>query len=252
MALFMGSIIAVMLFVLPAFAQSAALPIPENASAKSYGDGWECNIGFRLSENACVAVIVPQNAYDTNRSYGSGWECLHGFRRTDDAACIAVEVPEGGNLDPSGERWRCLRGNIKVDYTCQEIVLPANAYLADASYGSTWTCERGFEATGDLCTAIAVPANAYLNTSSYGQRWTCDRGFFEQAGLCEAVVIPANAYFDDATYRTGWKCERGYVASGETCELIDVPEHAHLDRSGNRWECDRNFQKSKGLCVLNN
>ncbi len=186
MALFIGSILAVMLFVLPAFGQTASQPMPENASAKSYGDGWECNIGFRLNEDACVAVVVPQNAYDTNRSYGSGWECLHGFLRTDEAACVAVEVPEGGFLDPSGERWRCLRGFIKVDDTCQEIVLPANAYLANASYGSTW------------------------------------------------------------------KCERGYAASGETCEFINVPENAHLDRSGNGWECNKNFQKSKGICVLNN
>ena len=65
MALVIGSIIAVLLLALPAFAQTAAQPMPENASAKSYGDGWECNIGFRLNENACVAVIVPQNAYDT-------------------------------------------------------------------------------------------------------------------------------------------------------------------------------------------
>ncbi|CUH65449.1 MSP1 EGF domain 1 [Thalassovita gelatinovora] len=251
-ALLIGLIVAVLLLALPAFGQTADQPMPENASAKSYGDGWECNIGFRLNEDTCVAVIVPQNAYDTNRSYGSGWECLHGFRRTDEAACVAVEVPEGGFLGPSGERWRCLRGYIKVDDTCQEFVLPANAYLADASYGSTWTCERGFETTGDQCTAIEVPANAYLNGSGYGQPWTCERGFFEQAGLCEAVVIPANAYFDDASYGSGWKCDRGYAASGETCEFLNVPENAHLDRSGNRWECNKNFQKSKGLCVLNN
>lgn len=251
MAPVIGSIIAILLLALPAFAQTAAQPMPENASAKSYGGGWECNIGFRLNENDCVAVIVPQNAYETNRSYGSGWECLHGFRSIDKTACVAVDVPEYGYLDPSGERWRCLRGFIKVDDTCQEIILPANAYLADASYGSTWTCERGFEVTGDLCTAIAVPANAYLNGSGYGQPWTCERGFLENNGLCEAVVMPANAFFDDATYGTGWKCARGYAASGETCDLIDVPEYAHLDRSGNRWECNKNFQKSKGLCVLN-
>ena len=250
--LFTGSIIIVLLFTLQAFAQTSTQPMPENARVKSYGDGWECNIGFRLNENACVAVIVPENAYSTNRSYGSGWQCRHGFRITDEAACVAVEVPEGGFLDPSGKRWRCLRGYIKVDDICREIVLPANAYLADASYGSPWTCNRGFEATGDLCTAIFVPANAYLNGSGYGQPYTCERGFFEQDGLCEAVTIPANAYFDDATYGTGWKCDRGYVASDQTCELVNIPKNAHLDKSGNRWECDRNFQKLKGLCLLTN
>ena len=56
MALFMGSIIAVLLLAIQGFAQTADQPMPENASAKSYGDGWECNIGFRLNENACVPV----------------------------------------------------------------------------------------------------------------------------------------------------------------------------------------------------
>lgn len=250
--LFIGLIAAVLLFALPAFAQSAPLPIPENASAKSYSDGWECNTGFRLNENACVAVVVPQNAYETNRAYGSGWECLHGFRETDRTACVPVEVPAGGFLDPSGERWRCLRGYTKVDDACQEIELPENAYLSDATYGSLWTCERGFEATGDRCTAIAVPANAFLNGSGYGLPWTCERGFFERSGRCEAVAIPEHAYFDDASYGPGWQCDRGYAASGETCEFISLPENAHLDRSGNRWECHKNFGKSKGRCVLNN
>lgn len=252
MALFMGSTIAVILLALPAFSQTATQSMPENASAKSYGDGWECDIGFRLNGDACIAVVVPQNAYDTNRSYGSGWECLYGFRKTDDAACVAVDVPEGGYLDPSGERWRCLRGYIKVDDTCQEVMVPENAYLVDVASGSAWTCERGFEATGDQCIPIAVPANAYLNGSRYGQPWTCERGFFEQAGLCEAVVIPENAYFDDTTYGEEWTCERGYAAAGQTCEVITLPENAHLDRSGNRWECNKNFQKSKGQCVLKN
>ncbi len=51
LALIIGSILAVMLFVLPTFGQTASQPVPENASAKSYGDGWECNIGFWLNEN---------------------------------------------------------------------------------------------------------------------------------------------------------------------------------------------------------
>lgn len=157
MALFIGSILAVMLFILPAFGQTAGQLVPENASAKSYGNGWEC---------------------------------LHGLRRTDEIACVAVELPEGGFFDPSGEQWRCLRGHIKLDDACQEIVRPANAYLADPSFGSTWTCERRFEATGDQCTAIAIPANGYLNGSGYGQPWRCERGFFEQTVLCEAVRSP--------------------------------------------------------------
>ncbi|WP_299971654.1 hypothetical protein [uncultured Roseobacter sp.] len=252
MAFFVFSIFALLLLAMPAFAQSNGQLMPENSSAKSYGDGWQCNKGYRLNGDACAAVIVPENAFETNHRYGPGWECFHGFSRSNEGACAEVIVPEGGFLDPSGERWHCQRGFLKIDDICQEIVLPANAHLADTSYGSEWVCERGFRADGDACIAIAVPLNAYLNTSSYGQPWTCERGYFEQDDLCAAVVVPEHAYFDDATYGQGWKCERGYAASDDRCIAIEVPANAHLDRSGNRWACNKNFQKSKGLCVLEN
>lgn len=250
MWLFAGLICVLLLATLPAHAQTALRPLPENASPKSYGDGWECDIGFRLSIDRCVAIIVPENAYETSRSYGRGWECLHGFRMSEETACVAVFVPEGGFLGPSGTRWHCQRGFVKVGATCQKLVLPENAYLVDSVYGSKWVCNRGYKARNDACVAIKVPENAYLNTSGYGQPWTCERGFLEREGQCKAVVVPENAYFDDSTYGKGWKCARGYAASGQACELIDIPENAHLDRSGNRWECNRNFRKSKGQCNL--
>ncbi len=251
-ALIVLPICALLLFSTPAYAQSTSQPVPENASAKSYGDGWECNIGYRLSGDLCTAVTVPENAYPTNRTYGPGWDCHYGFRISDKTTCVAVIVPDGGFLDPSGDRWHCSRGFLKIDDRCQEIVVPANAYLVATSYGSAWECKRGFEALDDLCVAIVVPANAYLNSLGYGRPWTCERGYFAQDGLCAPVVIPEHAYFDDATYGTGWKCERGYAASGVSCEIIDLPANAHLGRSGNRWNCNKNFKLSRGLCILDN
>jgi hypothetical protein len=165
----------------PAFSQ----PMPEHASAKSYGDGWQCDVGYRLNEGICTTITVPENAYATNRTYGAGWACRHGFRETSDAICVEVVIPEHGFLDPSGERWHCMRKFRKIGNTCQAIVLPANAYLTNNTYGAAWKCERGYAATGTGCTTIAIP------------------------------------------------------------------ENAHLDRSGNRWECDRNFQKSRKRCFLN-
>ncbi len=246
------SIWVLLMAALPVHAQSAAPMMPENASAKSYGDGWACDIGYRLSGDVCAIINVPDNAYSTNRTYGRGWECLHGFQFDGSAGCVKVFVPMGGFLDSSGERWQCLRGFSKLGETCVELVVPTNAYLVDSAYGSTWVCNRGFEIKDDDCVAIEVPPNAYLNESGYGTPWTCERGFVERAGACEAVAIPANAYFDDATYGKGWKCARGFSAAGQSCDVIEIPPNAHLDRSGNRWDCDKNFQKSKGQCVLGN
>ena len=152
----------------PSIAQSQASQMPANAQAKSYGDGWECVRGFRRDGDACLAIIVPENAYATNRTYGSGWACLHGFQEVDGATCREVVVPDGGYLDPSGKSWSCLRGYMEVDDNCLKIVLPPNAYLASNSYGSAWLCDRGFEVDGDTCAPIAVPENAFLNGSGYG------------------------------------------------------------------------------------
>ena len=193
--------------------------LPENSQSKKYGDGWECMSGYRAIGNACNKIIVPEHAYETNRSYGNGWECTHGFRQVDDIGCVEVTIPANGFLAPSGQNWGCLRGFKKLDGKCQKIILPENAYL---------------------------------NSSSYGQPWLCERGFFEKSGKCDAVFVPENAYLDDQSYSNDWRCERGYTASGIMCEFIIIPTNAHLDRSGNRWECDRSFHRSKGKCVLNN
>lgn len=195
MAYVFGSVCSLSFAVAPAVAQSSAPPMPENESAKRYGKGWECHIGFRLIEETCNAVGVPTNAYETNRTYGPGWACLHGYRADDGNSCVEVIVPDGGFLGPSGERWHCSRGFLKVGNICQEIALPENAYLSDGSYRSGWKCELGFEVSGDFCAPISVPENAFQNETSFGQPWTCERGFFEQNDQCVADIIPMHAYF---------------------------------------------------------
>lgn len=155
LSFFFVPILALFILALPAISQS----MPENASAKSYGDGWECDIGYRPLGEACVAIVIPENAYETNRTYGLGWDCHHGYRQVNNTKCVEVVVPDGGFLGPSGERWHCLRGFFKVDDTCQEVVVPEHGYLVTAPSGSTWKCERGFEKNNNNCAAIAVPVN---------------------------------------------------------------------------------------------
>ncbi|HUT41257.1 MAG TPA: hypothetical protein VM011_07930, partial [Gammaproteobacteria bacterium] len=61
-------------------AQAGSVEAPENARAKEYGKGWECNQGYRAVNGTCTAVKLPADAYLTNTSYGSGWECGRGYR----------------------------------------------------------------------------------------------------------------------------------------------------------------------------
>jgi hypothetical protein len=62
-------------------AQGGSAVIPENAHAKSYGSGWECDRGYQLSNGGCEIVQLPANAFSTSAasSYGRGWECGHGY-----------------------------------------------------------------------------------------------------------------------------------------------------------------------------
>ena len=238
------------LFALPTFAQSNSDQIPDNAHLKSYGDGWECDLSYRIKSGNCVAIVVPENAYATNRSYGVGWECLHGYKEVDQATCTEVIVPDGGFLDPSGQRWWCSRGYLKKNDTCAEVVVPANGYISDDSFGIGWLCNRGYAVEGNTCVTITVPDNAFLNGFSYGKPWTCERGYSENAGACELITVPENAYIDNSTNGAGWRCVRGYSKVGIGCVLIDLPANAHLDWTGNRWVCHRNSRLESGSCVV--
>jgi hypothetical protein len=55
------------------FAQGGSVEMPENARAKSYGGGWECDRGYREDNGACAAIKVPANAY--LNSSGDRWTC---------------------------------------------------------------------------------------------------------------------------------------------------------------------------------
>lgn len=200
-----------------AFAQGPSGAIPENARAKSYGGGWECNRGYRETKGACAAVKVPANAYATDTSYGRGWDCDWGYKEITRRAgrCVAVKPPTNAYVHASGDRWECNRGYRKAGESCVAVDVPANGYLADTSYGTGWKCERKYRAVGDRCVAVKVPKNGY---------------------------------FVDASYGPGWKCLRGFQAVQNTCVSIKIPAYAHLDYSGNDWECNRPYEKRRGRC----
>src|SRR5687767_11414160 len=69
--------------------------IPANAHPTDWGDGWECDRGYRRLGESCAAIDVPDNAYlDAS---GRGWNCERGFRAQTNA-CVEIPVPEHGYL----------------------------------------------------------------------------------------------------------------------------------------------------------
>lgn len=80
------------------FAQGGSVGMPDNAHAKSYGSGWECDQGYREAQGTCATVKVPA----TNAFYGRGYRAVK-------ETCAAVKVPENAHLDYSGNGWECNR-----------------------------------------------------------------------------------------------------------------------------------------------
>jgi hypothetical protein len=234
----------------PVVAQSGTGAMPQNAQLRSYGSGWDCDLGYRVDGAECLALDVPENAYPTGRSYGTGWECYRGYEEVNGTSCNPIAVPANAFLRSSGYDWQCERGYRQERDACVSLVLPEHAYLKKDSSGTGWTCDRGYAAVAGTCTPIAVPANAYLTNADYGAVWSCERGFVKVDDRCDAIVLPANAFLDQASYGPGWICERGYEPLNGGCVAIDLPENAYLVQSGNRWSCNRGFQLSDGACIL--
>ncbi len=61
------------------FAQAGSVELPDNALAKGYGSGWECERGYRAVNNACVTVNVAESAHLD--SSGNDWECNRPYRK---------------------------------------------------------------------------------------------------------------------------------------------------------------------------
>ena len=167
------------LSLLPAVAtaQSAVAEAPVNSHAKSYGDGWECDWGYRTVAQACEPIIVPAHAYLD--AFGGRWDCDRGYRDINEA-CVPIEVPLHAFLNSSGHSWQCDRGYQRDNGSCIAVVVPADAYLGSA--GDRWECERGFRRNGASCVALVVPPNAHIGYSD--NAWMCHPGYRQRGDTC--------------------------------------------------------------------
>ena len=163
------------------YAKNDDVKLPENATARSYGTGWNCDKGYREKNNGCAAILIPENAYSTNKTYGRGWECKRSFRKIDDT-CILIKVPTNGYLDHSGKQLKCNRGYLINNDSCDAIDIPENGFLETSSYGPGWECERGYRAEKNKCIALELPANSHIDYS--GNSWECDTPYLENNDQC--------------------------------------------------------------------
>lgn len=227
---------------------NAQVTIPENAQSNEYGSGWQCKSGFRKEGDACVAIVLPSNAYLTGFSYNKGWACRRGFVEDGDV-CLPLSIPANAYLDASGRRWTCNRGYEDNDKgVCALIVVPEHGHLN--KNGNGWDCKALFRKTYDSCDPINVPENAFLAPTSYGPGWKCHYGYLEANGRCDLINVSEHGFLTGDPYGDGWSCKRGYKRNQKICVEIIMPQNAHLDYSGNDWECDKPFRKNGSACRI--
>ncbi len=61
------------------------------------------------SDDECQSIQVPEHAFLNGSSWGDGWECERGFKRAE-GECQSILVPEHAYLDFNGNNWVCDRG----------------------------------------------------------------------------------------------------------------------------------------------
>ena len=68
----------------PVFAQQ--ISVPENGKINVYGNGWDCQRGFKKVGDSCSKVDVPSNG--KINVYGNGWDCQRGFKKVGDSLSL--------------------------------------------------------------------------------------------------------------------------------------------------------------------
>ena len=81
---------------------------------------WDCDRGFLPTDDTCVGIAVPENAFLSESSkYGDGWERKRGFEKSRDG-CQPVIVPANAHLRYDGASWECNKPFRERNGSCVE------------------------------------------------------------------------------------------------------------------------------------
>src|SRR5680860_1258952 len=132
--------------------QKSFAEAPPHSHPKRYGEGWECDRGYRVKDNLCVKIQVPANAYLS--AHGRYWTCKRGFLKDGDS-CIKISVPKTGFLDDRVyEGWSCKIGYQKEEAECAVVEVPENAHPVYSAFSKGWECNRRYKEEGRECIRV--------------------------------------------------------------------------------------------------
>lgn len=162
--------------------------VPPSAKIKLdvIGDEWACTFGFKKAFGDCERLLFPPNAHADGEADG-GWECDKGYKRTENGDfCEKIQIPANAKLSASGKSWICNTGYV-VQYlvndekTCVKQGTQKSIVKAVAG-AKKLSCKFGYEDSGGECTKILVPLNGQLTTD--GKSWVCKTGYRKVNNQC--------------------------------------------------------------------
>jgi CheY-like chemotaxis protein len=136
---------------------------------------------FVVGAQAQTITPLPANAVASR--YGEGWQCQRGHERVD-KVCNPIQVPEHAFLNFSGESWQCQRNFVRKGQACVPVRVPPAPMRTTLPTVTAGAGDRGYQERDGACMKVAVPSNAYLVSSVYGRGWECGRGFRRQDMKC--------------------------------------------------------------------
>ena len=150
-------------------------------------------------------------------------DCERGMRQVH-GRCLAIQVPENGELDYTGNDWQCKRGFRRAVTSCVAIQLPTNA---EVDYtGNDWQCKRGFRKAVTACVALQLPTNAEVDYT--GNDWQCKRGFRKSGSQCVVMSEKQRREQDRAIALAHARAQRLNEASCEIDGKAAVGDHAEV------------------------
>lgn len=198
-----------------------------------------CGVFQKRVNDTCIKFAVPSNAHLTYS--GNSWDCNRGFRMSEDKSrCEEIRIPTNATANTT-QGFYCNSGFERVGDTCLKAKPIENGKFYE--FGANFYCNKGYKRNEETktCDKIIIPENAFEDSTSL-DGWNCFSEYLKQGEECKKFDLPEHGFW----FHNYWGCEPGYRKNlvQKNCEKISIPENSHSTDTFDGWVCNSGFTKN--------
>lgn len=206
---------------------------PREASAQM------CGVFHKKIHDVCVKFDVPSNSHLTYS--GNSWDCNRGFRLSEDkTSCEEIKIPDNASANTI-EGFYCNSGFQRIGNECKKVSEIENGKFYEI--GSDFYCQNGYRKneSQNTCEKIKIPQNAFADSTSF-DGFRCFSGYLKEGSECIKFDLPEHGFW----FHDYWGCEPGYKKNfnQKMCDKISIPENGHAANTFDGWLCNPGFTKN--------